>query len=416
MPDVVCQKTEDQSVANFNFWIKFHNIGHPSSDNIENMEHKIGIIMNGVTGRMGTNQHLMRSIVEIIKQGGVKLPDGDTIMPDPVLVGRNQDKLDELSRRSGISKTSTDLDTLLADDHYTIYFDAQTTGRRAEAIRKAVKAGKHIYCEKPMATDTATALELYELCRQAGVKNGVVQDKLWLPGLRKIKRLIENGFFGEVLSVRGEFGYWVFEGDTIPAQRPSWNYRKEDDGGIIVDMLCHWRYVLDNIFGKVKAVSCLGATHIKERVDEQGKTYKCTADDAAYATFELEGDVIAHFNSSWTVRVRRDDLLTLQVDGTKGSAVAGLRECYIQHYGNTPKPVWNPDIPQPIDFFDGWSKVPEQENYDNAFKVQWELFLKHVVKDEPFPWDMKEGAKGIQLAEKGLESWEKRCWVDVPEL
>lgn len=391
-------------------------IGHPSSDNIENMEHKIGIIMNGVTGRMGTNQHLMRSIVEIIKQGGVKLPDGDTIMPDPVLVGRNQDKLDELSRRSGISKTSTDLDTLLADDHYTIYFDAQTTGRRAEAIRKAVKAGKHIYCEKPMATDTATALELYELCRQAGVKNGVVQDKLWLPGLRKIKRLIENGFFGEVLSVRGEFGYWVFEGDTIPAQRPSWNYRKEDDGGIIVDMLCHWRYVLDNIFGKVKAVSCLGATHIKERVDEQGKTYKCTADDAAYATFELEGDVIAHFNSSWTVRVRRDDLLTLQVDGTKGSAVAGLRECYIQHYGNTPKPVWNPDIPQPIDFFDGWSKVPEQENYDNAFKVQWELFLKHVVKDEPFPWDMKEGAKGIQLAEKGLESWEKRCWVDVPEL
>jgi len=380
------------------------------------MEHKIGIIMNGVTGRMGTNQHLMRSIVEIIKQGGVKLSDGETIMPDPVLVGRNKAKLEELAKRSGIEKISTDLDSLLADDHYTIYFDAQTTGRRAEAIRKAVKAGKHIYCEKPMATDTATALELFELCKAAGVKNGVVQDKLWLPGLRKIKRLIENGFFGEILSVRGEFGYWVFEGDTIPAQRPSWNYRKEDDGGIIVDMLCHWRYVLDNIFGKVKAVSCLGATHIKERVDEQGKPYKCTADDAAYATFELEGDIVAHFNSSWTVRVRRDDLLTLQVDGTKGSAVAGLRECYIQHYGNTPKPVWNPDIAQPIDFFDGWSKVPEQEVFDNAFKVQWELFLKHVVKDEPFPWDMKEGAKGIQLAEKGIESWEKRCWVDVPEL
>jgi predicted dehydrogenase len=380
------------------------------------MEHKVGIIMNGVTGRMGTNQHLMRSIVEIIKQGGVKLSDGETIMPDPVLVGRNEAKLQELSRRSGIEKISTDLDALLADNQYTIYFDAQTTGRRAEAVRKAVKAGKHIYCEKPMATDTATALELYELCKEAGVKNGVVQDKLWLPGLRKIKRLIENGFFGEILSVRGEFGYWVFEGDTVPAQRPSWNYRKEDDGGIIVDMLCHWRYVLDNIFGNVKAVSCLGATHIKERVDEQGKKYKCTADDAAYATFELEGDIIAHFNSSWTVRVRRDDLLTLQVDGTKGSAVAGLRECYIQHYGNTPKPVWNPDIAQPIDFFDGWSKVPEQEVFDNAFKVQWELFLKHVVKDEPFPWDMKEGAKGIQLAEKGIESWEKRCWVEVPEL
>lgn len=380
------------------------------------MEHRVGIIMNGVTGRMGTNQHLMRSIVEIIKQGGLKLGNGDVIMPDPVLVGRNQAKLEDLGKRSGISKISTDLDAVLQDESYSIYFDAQTTGRRAEAIRKAVKAGKHIYCEKPMATDTATAMELYQLCNDAGVKNGVVQDKLWLPGLRKLKRLIENDFFGEILSVRGEFGYWVFEGDTIPAQRPSWNYRKEDDGGIIVDMLCHWRYVLDNIFGNVKAVSCLGATHIKERVDEEGNTYKCTADDAAYATFELEGDIVAHFNSSWTVRVRRDDLLTLQVDGTKGSAVAGLRECYVQHYGNTPKPVWNPDIAQPIDFYEGWSKVPEQESYDNAFKVQWELFLKHVVLDEPFPWDMKEGAKGIQLAEKGIESWEKRCWVDVPEL
>ncbi len=372
--------------------------------------------MNGVTGRMGTNQHLMRSIVAIIQQGGVKLPNGDTIMPDPVLVGRNQSKLDELSKMSGVAKTTTDLDSVMNDPYYTVYFDAQTTGRRADAVKQAVKAGKHVYCEKPVSVDTKTALELYELCEQAGVKHGVVQDKLWLPGLRKLKRLIENGFFGEILSVRGEFGYWVFEGHTVPAQRPSWNYRKEDDGGIIVDMLCHWRYVLDNIFGKVKAVSCLGATHIKERIDEAGKPYTCTADDAAYATFELEGDVVAHFNSSWTVRVRRDDLLTLQVDGTKGSAVAGLRECYIQHYGNTPKPVWNPDIVQPIDFYGGWSKVPEQEPFDNAFKVQWELFLKHVVLDEPFPWNMKEGAKGIQLAEKGIESWEKRCWVDIPEL
>jgi predicted dehydrogenase len=283
-------------------------------------------------------------------------------------------------------------------------------------VKKAIAAGKHIYCEKPVAVDTKTALELHDLATKAKVKNGVVQDKLWLPGIMKLKRLIQQGFFGKILSVRGEFGYWVFEGDTIPAQRPSWNYRKEDDGGIIVDMLCHWRYVLDNVFGKVKSVSCLGATHIPQRVDEQGKTYKCTADDAAYATFELEGGVIAHFNSSWTVRVRRDDLLTLQVDGTKGSAVAGLRECYTQVYGNTPKPVWNPDIPQPINFFEGWSRVPEQEVFDNAFKVQWEMFLKHVVKDEPFPWDLKEGAKGVQLAEKGIESWNKRAWVDIKDL
>ena len=379
-------------------------------------EHKVGIIMNGVTGRMGTNQHLLRSIVEIINQGGVKVGPDEIIMPDPTLVGRDEIKLKKLCDLTGIKKMSTNLDEVLKDPVNTIYFDAQTTGRRAEAVRKAVRAGKHIYCEKPVANSTEVALGLYQLCMKAGLKNGVVQDKLWLPGIIKLKRLIEQGFFGKILSVRGEFGYWVFEGDTIPAQRPSWNYRKEDEGGIIIDMLCHWRYVLDNVFGKVKAVSCLGATHIPERVDEKGIRYKCTAEDSAYATFELENGIIAHFNSSWTVRVRRDDLLTLQVDGTKGSAVAGLRECYIQHYGNTPKPVWNPDIPQSIDFFGGWSKVPEQEPYENAFKAQWELFLKHVVKDEPFPWTLYEGAKGVQLAEKGLESWAKRCWVDLPEL
>ncbi len=380
------------------------------------MEHRIGIIMNGVTGRMGTNQHLLRSIVQIIEQGGVKINSNETIMPDPILIGRDEQKLRKLCLLSGVKRMDTDLDKALADPHNIIYFDSQTTTRRADGIKRAVKAGKHIYCEKPIAVNTNEAMELYKLCKNAGVKSGVVHDKLWLPGILKIKRLIQQGFFGKILSVRGEFGYWVFEGDSIPAQRPSWNYRKEDDGGIIVDMLCHWRYILDNVFGKVKAVSCLGAIHIPERIDENGKRYKCTADDAAYATFELEGDIIAQFNSSWTVRVRRDDLLTLQVDGTKGSAVAGFRECYIQHYGNTPKPVWNPDIAQPINFFEGWSKVPDQEKYDNAFKVQWELFLKHVVADEPFPWDLREGVKGIQLAEKGLESWGKRCWLDIPEI
>jgi predicted dehydrogenase len=379
-------------------------------------QHTVGIIMNGVTGRMGTNQHLLRSINEIINKGGVKISAGEVIMPDPVLVGRDEDKLKKLCRITGINRMSTDLDSVLKDPANIIYFDAQTTGRRADAVRKAVKAGKHIYCEKPIAVSTEVAMELYRLCTKAGIKNGVVQDKLWLPGIVKLKRLIQQGFFGKILSVRGEFGYWVFEGDTIASQRPSWNYRKEDDGGIIVDMLCHWRYVLDNVFGKVKAVSCLGATHIDTRVDENGNRYKCTADDAAYATFELEGGIIAHFNSSWAVRVRRDDLLTLQVDGTRGSAVAGLRECYIQHYGNTPKPVWNPDIAQPIDFYAGWAKVPEQEPYDNAFKIQWELFLRHVVKDEPFQWTLLEGAKGVQLAEKGLESWARRCWVEIPEL
>ena len=378
--------------------------------------HKVGIIMNGVTGRMGTNQHLLRSIAAIIKQGGVRVSPSEFIMPDPILVGRNEVKLKKLAEQSGVTKYTTDLESVMKDPAYPVYFDAQTTLRRAAGVEAAVKAGKHVYCEKPTAVTTDEAMRLYHICKKAGIKNGVVQDKLWLPGMMKLRRLMEAGFFGKILSVRGEFGYWVFEGTSIPAQRPSWNYRKEDGGGIIVDMLCHWRYVLDHLFGKVKAVSCLGAIHIPERVDEEGKTYACTADDSAYATFELEGGVIAHINSSWTVRVRRDDLLTLQVDGTHGSAVAGLRECKIQHYGNTPKPVWNPDIAQPIDFFEGWADVPEQEAYDNAFKIQWELFLKHVVLDTPFPWDLREGAKGVQLAELGLKSWEERRWLDVPEL
>ena len=379
-------------------------------------KHKIGIIMNGVTGRMGTNQHLIRSLSTIINEGGIKVNEHDIILPELVLIGRNENKLKKLSERVNVKKWTTDLEEVLADDQYQIYFDAQTTGRRADAIKKAVAAGKHVYCEKPIATSTEIALELYRECEKAGVKHGVVQDKLWLPGMLKLKRLIEDDFFGNILSVKGDFGYWVFEGHTIPAQRPSWNYRKEDDGGIIVDMLCHWRYVLDNIFGKVKGVFCLGATHISERIDENGNPYNCTADDAAYSIFELEGGIIAQFNSSWTTRVRRDDLLTLQVDGTKGSAVVGLRDCWIQDYDTTPKPVWNPDIPNPIDFKEGWTKVSEHEEFENAFRAQWELYLKHILIDTPFPWNLMEGAKGIQLAELGIESWEKKTWINIPDL
>ena len=370
---------------------------------------EIGVIMNGVTGRMGLNQHLRRSVYAIIEQRG-------PIVPKPLLVGRNAAKLESISHEFGGLPWTTDLDAALADPAYPVYFDAQTTDRRADAVKTAIRAGKHVYCEKPIASDLASALELYRCARAAGVKHGVVQDKLWLPGLLKLKTLRDLGFFGEILSVRGEFGYWVFEGDAIPAQRPSWNYRKEDGGGLILDMLCHWRYVLDNLFGEVRAVSCLGATHVSKRWDENGRPYDVTADDSAYATFELEGGIVAHFNSSWCVRVRRDDLLTIQVDGTKGSAVAGLRHCWVQPYASTPRPVWNPDVESPFNYFEQWQRVPEQMPFDNAFKRQWELFLSHVVNGTPFPWDLLAGAKGVQLAEKGIESWQKRCWVDVPTL
>jgi len=372
--------------------------------------------MNGVTGRMGTNQHLMRSIMAIIKQGGIKVNETEFIMPDPILVGRNELKLRKLCEISGVKKFSTDLDTVLSDKDYEIYFDAQSTDRRVSAVKKAISSSKHIYCEKPVALTSAEAIELQDMADRAGLKTGVVQDKLWLPGFLKLKTLIDNGFFGKILSIKGDFGYWVFEGDIVPAQRPSWNYRKEDGGGMILDMFPHWRYVLDNLFGEVKSLACIGATHIAQRKDENGKTYKCTADDAAYAIFELEGGIIAHFFSSWCTRVRKDDLLTIQVDGSDGSAVVGLRKCWIQSKFTTPKPIWNPEEEQKIDFFSNWQEVPDNIQYDNAFKVQWELFLRHVCLNESFKWNLREGAKGTQLAELGYQAWKERRWIEVPKI
>jgi predicted dehydrogenase len=377
---------------------------------------RIGIIMNGVTGRMGANQHLLRSIAAIRSDGGLRLPDGVRLVPDPLLVGRDPQKLEELAARASVTRWTTDLDIALADPACEIYFDAQTTSRRAGAVRRAIDAGKHVYCEKPSAATMDEALDLYRRARAAGVRHGVVQDKLWLPGIRALKELVARGFFGRILSIRGEFGYWVFEGDTVPAQRPSWNYRAEDGGGIVADMFAHWRYVLDEVFGRVTAVSCLGARHIDRRWDEAGRPYAATADDAAYATFELEGGIVAQFNSSWCVRVRRDDLLTIQVDGTNGSAVAGLRDCWIQAAAATPRPVWNPDVASGADYRADWERVPEPAAPMNAFRAEWELFLRHVACGDPFPWDLLAGAKGVQLAELGLESWRTRAWVPVPPL
>ncbi|KEC71980.1 oxidoreductase [Rhizobium leguminosarum bv. phaseoli CCGM1] len=377
----------------------------------------MGIILHGVTGRMGYNQHLVRSILAFRDQGGITLKSGEKLEIDPIIVGRNGAKMEELAKKHNIKRWSTDLDAALANPDDTVFFDAGTTLMRAELLSRALDAGKHVYCEKPISDDLQVAIDLARKARRSGLKHGVVQDKLFLPGLRKLALLRDSGFFGKILSVRGEFGYWVFEGDWgVPAQRPSWNYRKGDGGGIILDMLCHWRYVLDNLFGEVRAVSCLGATHVPRRIDEQGKPYDCDTDDAAYATFELEGGVIAQVNSSWAVRVRRDDLVTFQVDGTHGSAVAGLTKCWSQHRVNTPKPVWNPDQPQTIDFYKTWDEVPDTQAFDNGFKAQWEMFIRHVVEDAPWPYGLEAGAKGVQLAELGLKSWAERRWLDVPAL
>ncbi len=380
---------------------------------------RIGIIMHGVTGRMGMNQHLIRSILAIRDQGGVALSDGTRLMPDPIIVGRNADKIEALARAHGVERVTTDLDAALANPEDTVFFDAASTQMRPGLLARAIDAGKHVYCEKPVSEGLEDAVRIARHAKSKGVKNGIVHDKLDLPGLLKLRRLRDSGFFGRMLSVKGEFGYWVFEGDWMPAQRPSWNYRAEDGGGMVSDMLCHWRYVLDNVIAPVKSVSCHAVTHIPERWDEAGKSYKCTADDAAYATFLLDGpdgEIVAHINSSWCTRVRRDDLVTFQVDGTHGSAVAGLHSCVSQHRVNTPKPVWNPDEPNELDFFESWEDVPDNTIFDNGFKVQWEQFLRHVAEDAPFSYTLAEGAKGVQLAEAGYLSSKERRWVDLEDL
>ncbi|WP_165906222.1 Gfo/Idh/MocA family oxidoreductase [Streptomyces sp. Z26] len=383
------------------------------------MERKtLRIAMNGVTGRMGYRQHLVRSLLALREQGGLDLGDGTVLWPEPVLVGRREHALRALAERHGLDPdaVSTDLDAVLADDSVDIYFDAQVTSARADALRKAISAGKHVYTEKPTDTGLKGALELAALARDAGIRHGVVQDKLFLPGLLKLKRLVDGGFFGKILSVRGEFGYWVFEGDWQEAQRPSWNYRAEDGGGIVVDMFPHWEYVLNGLFGRVTSVQALTATHLPLRHDERGRPYEATADDAAYGIFELEGGAVAQINSSWAVRVNRAELVEFQVDGTHGSAVAGLRGCRAQHRSATPKPTWNPDLPVTEDFRAQWQEVPDNGEFDNGFKAQWEQFLRHVALGEPYDRDLLAGARGVQLAELGLRSSAEGRRVEVPEL
>jgi predicted dehydrogenase len=379
------------------------------------------VAMNGVTGRMGTNQHFIRSILAIMKQGGVKCSDGNRVHVKPILLGRSEEKLRHLAETVAPSiigapvDFSTDVDGVISDSGTDVVFDASGTLQRAGVVAKAVEKKKAIYCEKPIATEAGEAQRLASLVESAGVPNGVVQDKLWLPGVRKLRMLRDQGFFGEIKSVRAEFGYWVFTGhhSDQPAQRPSWNYRREDGGGVMIDMFCHWQYLIQDLFGDIDRVLAHATIDIPERVDEQGKTYRCTADDSAYAIFVLKNGITCQFNSSWVTRVRRDDLLTVQVDGTHGSAVAGLRECWVQSLASTPKPVWNPDIPQPIQFYNGWQQIPSATEFDNAFKIQWELFLRHCVGDGDFPWSIRSGAAGVELAEAGETSVREKRWVDM---
>jgi predicted dehydrogenase len=374
------------------------------------------VALNGVTGRMGYRQHLVRSLLSIREQGGVPLAGGGTVYPEPVLVGRSEARLREIAERHGLRRWSTSLDEVLADPEIEVYFDTQVTSARVASLSQAIAAGKHVYTEKPVADSLDGATALARAAREAGVINGVVQDKLFLPGVIKLRRLVREGFFGRVLSARLEFGYWVFEGDGIPAQRPSWNYRAEDGGGIVLDMFPHWHYLLQDLFGPVTAVYARQVTHVPQRWDESGARYDVTAGDAAYAVLEFAGGMTASVNSSWAVRVNRRELLQLQVDGTHASAVAGLRNCAVQHRVSTPMAVWNPDLPDPTDYQAQWTDVPDNATFGNGFKVQWEEFLRAVAEGTPLRWDLAEGARGVQLAALALQSSAEGRRVDVPPL
>ena len=376
----------------------------------------IGVIMHGATGRIGTVQHLTNAIAEIRRDGGLPLSDGTRLMPEPVLVGRNPDKLAALAARFGLTQWTTDLDAALADPANEIFFDSAATAPRPGLIRRAIAAGKHVYVEKPVAGGTNEALDLARTAQAAGLKHGVVQDKMTLPGLVKLALLRDLGFFGRLLHVKLDFGWWVFDGIHQRAQRSSWNYRKSEGGGLILDMYPHWRYILDGLFGPITAVTCRHQTHLPDRRDEAGRPYTCDVEDAAYATFELASGVLVEVTSSWTSRVRRDDLMTLQVDGTGGSAVAGLHRCFVQPAGTTPLPAWDVMQDRRPDYPAQWQEVPDTTPLKNGYRAGWEGFLPHIAEDAPFAATLLAGAKGVQLAEAAYRSNLERRWIDLPDL
>jgi predicted dehydrogenase len=374
-----------------------------------------GIIIDGATGRLGTTQHL-RALLEMRREGGLKLSNGERLMPEPVLLGRDPEKLAALAEKSGGLRWSIDRDAALADPAIEVYFDASATGGRPDRVLAAFASGKHVYVEKPIAENLEAALSLARAAERAGKKGGVVQDKLFLPGLKKLRRLYDANFFGRVLSIRLDFGWWVFDGELIPAQRPSWNYRKETGGGLILDMFAHWRYIFDRLLGPIQAVSCRHATLQPRRIDETARPYDVDVEDHAFALFELEGGALAQISSSWANRVKRDDLLQIQVDGTQGSAVAGLHRCYIQPAVATPRPFFSPEQPQSMNFDEQWQELPDLELFENGYRAGWELFLRHIAEDAPFPAPLIEGAKSVQLAEACYQSHSERRWVDLPPL
>jgi len=378
--------------------------------------HTIGIILNGATGRIGSTQHLQNSLVPIRAEGGLPLGQ-DRILPRLKLVGRNAERLAAIAKTYDIADWTTDLDAVLADPDFTVFFDAAATHARLGMLQMAIAAGKHIYAEKPVAPSVAKGLTLVRAAEARGLKHGAVEDKLHLPGLQKLAYLVEIGFFGRIVGFKLEFGWWIFDGVHTPAQRPSWNYRDAGGGGLMFDMYPHWRYVIEGILGRIKSIVSTAWTATPERIDESGQRYRVDVEDSVVTLVELENGAFGAILSSWATRVRRDDLFTLQVDGMQGSAVAGLHRCHVQSLGETPKVTgFSVAADLGLDYRTQWGAVPELGAQRNGYRMGWEAFLRHVVAGAPFRSDLRAGIRDVQLAEACQRSMAERQWVALEEL
>ncbi len=375
----------------------------------------LGIVLNGASGGIANRQHLERALIPMIREGGLPV-GGRRIVPKLLLVGRDEGRLKAVADRFGLDAWTTDLSAAIADPAYPVVFDAGVTGARAGLLRSAIEAGKHVYAEKPVVTDVAVGRELLALAEAKGVKHGVVEDKLFLPGLEKLKLARAQGLIGRVLQFRLDFGYWIFTGHDVPTQRPSWNYRRGEGGGLLLDMYPHWRYVVEGVLGPIDSVVSTAWTAIPERIDEAGKPYAVDTDDSNATLVRLKSGAVGVITSSWATRVKRDDLVTFQVDGTEGSAVAGLHRCRVQPLAATPKARFDPNVDHGQDYDRDWMDMPELSPVRNGYRAGWEAFIRHVVAGEPMAADLAAGIRDVALAVACETSVAEGRWVAMDSL